>query len=81
MKMGTIASPFPYDAAARDASPSAKLRQPTALRYASLRAASRFCRRPGRYRASRLTRGSMLCAHSQRWRPTQRSLKSGNGDL
>ena len=38
MKMGTIASPFPYDTTARDASPSAKLRQPTALHYASWRA-------------------------------------------
>jgi hypothetical protein len=39
MKMGTTRSPFPYDSATRDASPSAKLRQPTALYYASWRAA------------------------------------------
>src|SRR5262249_9026147 len=37
MTMGTIASPLRHDTAARDASPSAKLRQPAALHYAPWR--------------------------------------------
>ncbi len=35
MKMGTIASRFPYDAAARDAPQSASLRRSAILHYAS----------------------------------------------
>ena len=34
MKMGTIRSPFPYDAASRHALQSANLRRPAILRYA-----------------------------------------------
>jgi hypothetical protein len=34
MKVGTIHSPFPYDAAARHALQSPKLRHPTTLHYA-----------------------------------------------
>ena len=44
MKMGTIRSPCSYDAAARHALPSAKLRRPAISRYASWRLSSR-CRR------------------------------------
>jgi hypothetical protein len=42
MKMGTIVSPFPYDAAARHALQSANLRRPAMLRHAAWEAASRF---------------------------------------
>jgi hypothetical protein len=43
MKMGTIVSPSPYDAALRHALQSAKLRHPTTLHYTS-RAAFGFGR-------------------------------------
>ena len=42
MKMGTTASPWRYDAAARHALQSANLRRPAILRYATWEAASRF---------------------------------------